>query len=228
MPRNAVGALGERRGRACSETWDRNVGFAAGKAQIWLCSAPANCSSPLTSQSLGKTSPFLLGFWNFHFSKQLLIADALCRSRGFLQGWNCPGIFYGDEIAQEFSMGMEFPKNFLQGWNCPGMKFWSVMRSRARCLQAGCPLWIRGHWCPQEFWWQSISLCSSQDVSPSLQGHHGAGAVSATVTCLWARGDRAAGSSFGTVQRSQGRPGRGDVALGPLWGEHIFWEVPLG
>lgn len=64
------------------------------------------------------------------------MADALCRPRNFLQGWNWPGIFYRDEILEH---------DGKQG--------------------LVCPLWIRGHQCPQALY-GDFSLCSSQDVSP--------------------------------------------------------------
>lgn len=87
-PRNAVGALEEE----MRQGWLRNGGFAQGRATagcaqlLWLSSAPAPRSSSLTSRSVGDPAHFPVGFWHLSFRKQLLIADALCRPRNFLQG----------------------------------------------------------------------------------------------------------------------------------------------
>lgn len=119
-----------------------------------------------------------------------------------------PGIFYRDEIAQEFSTRM---------------KFWSMMRNRSWCLQPGCPLWMMmSPGLVQGFWWQSTSLCSSQDVSP-----HPYKATTELELCLplsparglvSPRGGRAGGS---TGQRRD--PKRGCGARSPVGGTH-FWD----
>lgn len=155
-----------------------------------LSPASSASSSSLTSQSLGNTTHFLLSFWDFYFRKQLLMADALCRPRNFLQGWNWPGIFYRDEILEH---------DGKQG--------------------LVCPLWIRGHQCPQALY-GDFSLCSSQDVSP-----HPYKATLELGLCL------PLSPACGLVSPRRGHTAprwelEEDVGLGPLErGTHIFGRV---
>lgn len=120
-----------------------------------------------------------------------------------------PGIFYRDEIAQEFSTRM---------------KFWSMMRNRSWCLQPGCPLWMMmSPGLVQGFWWQSTSLCSSQDVFPILT--RPPQSWSCVCHCHLLVGScPLVGAELEGARDSAGIP-RGDVELGPLSGGHIFGMI---